>query len=161
MNLCEYDRLTDRLMQHVRGADENFLERWVELLKDLLLDWDVSNERDIPPAELPALPEMSVDAYMVLMRGKMEESLRQVAEAINRAPTGNIVGGCEEQVCRLLADLWSTALETGVQLRIDSAAGAPTPIPPAQGAWANRLRRMTAAGPGLPVTSTPSELLTK
>lgn len=161
MKLCDYDRLTDRMMAHVRGADDGFLDRWVEVLKDLLLDWDVSNERDVPPAEQPALPEMSVDAYMVLMRGKMEESLRQVAEAINQAPTGNIIGGCEQQVCRLLSDLWATALETGVQLRIDSAAAGPTPVPPAQGQWASRLRRMTAAGPGLPVTSTPSELLSK
>jgi len=157
MSMRACDRLTDRLMTHLRGADESFIERWVELLKDILLDWDLSNERGPAPAVLPELPPMAVDAFMVLMRGKMEDSLRQVAEAINRAPTGDLVGGSEEAVGRLLADLWATALETGVQLRIDSAVSAPMPMPPPQGAWASRLRRMTASGPELPVTSTPSE----
>ena len=41
-------------------------------------------------------------------------------EAVNNAPTGNVISGSEMQVRDLMAQLRQKAFETGVQMRINS-----------------------------------------
>ena len=55
-------------------------------------------------------PKLSRDEYIQQMRQKMEETLGQVADAINEAPPGQIISGSEEQVRDLFADLRQTGL---------------------------------------------------
>ena len=56
---------------------------------------------------------------------RMQEECRrimgQIAEAINNAPTGNVISGSEMEVRDLMAQLRQKAFELGVQMRIDSS----------------------------------------
>jgi len=46
--------------------------------------------------------------------------MEQIAEAVNAAPTGNVISGSEMQVRDLMAELRRKAFEIAVQMRIDS-----------------------------------------
>jgi hypothetical protein len=73
------------------------------------------------------MPKLSRDAYLALMREKMEAMLGQVADAINDAPEGYLIAGSEEKVRDLFADLRQQAFELGLQMRIDAAEAAFSP----------------------------------
>ena len=75
-------------------------------------------------------PKLSRDEFIRQMRQEMEETLGQVADAINEAPPGQIISGSEEQVRDLFADLRQKAFETAVQMRVDAAEAA---FPPSEG----------------------------
>src|SRR5262249_8488022 len=80
-------------------------------------------------------PEEFVEAA----RGRVEAALREVATAINRAPTADLVSASEEEVRRLFGELWWDVLELGARLRVDAALAQ---FPPAPGGWAAKYRRM-------------------
>jgi hypothetical protein len=46
--------------------------------------------------------------------------MEQIADAVNAAPTGNVISGSEMQVRDLMAELRRKAFEMAVQMRIDS-----------------------------------------
>jgi hypothetical protein len=75
-------------------------------------------------------PKLSRDAFIALMRAKMEAMLGQVADAINDAPPGHIISGSEEPVRDLFAELRQQAFEKGLQMRVDAAEAA---FPPSDG----------------------------
>jgi hypothetical protein len=75
-------------------------------------------------------PKLSRDEFIQRMRTKFEETLGQVADAINEAPPGQIISGSEEQVRDLFADLRQQAYETGLQMRVNAAEAA---FPPSEG----------------------------
>ena len=75
-------------------------------------------------------PKFSRDEFIRRMRAKFEETLGQVADAINEAPPGQIIAGSEEQVRDLFAGLRQHAFEAGLQMRLDAAEAA---FPPSEG----------------------------
>jgi hypothetical protein len=75
-------------------------------------------------------PTFSRDEFIRRMRAKFEQTLGQVADAINEAPPGQIIAVSEEQVRDLFADLRRQAFEAGLQMRVDAAEAA---FPPSAG----------------------------
>lgn len=76
---------------------------------------------------MEAMPKMSREGYLAIMRQKMEAMLGQVADAINNAPDGYIIAGSEEKVRDLFAEARQQAFELGLQMRIDAAEAAFSP----------------------------------
>jgi hypothetical protein len=76
---------------------------------------------------MESTPKLSRDEFLKRMREKMEETLGQVADAINEAPPGQIIAGSEEQVRDLFAGLRQHAYQTGLQMRVDAAEAAFSP----------------------------------
>ena len=76
---------------------------------------------------MEAMPKMSREDYVVLMRQKMEAMLGQVADAINNAPDGYVIAGSEEKVRDLFGELREQAFQTGLQMRVDAAEAAFSP----------------------------------
>jgi hypothetical protein len=76
---------------------------------------------------MESTPKLSRDRFIERMREKLEEALGGVADAINEAPSGQIIAGSEEQVRDLFADLRQHAYETGLQRRVDAAEAAFSP----------------------------------
>jgi hypothetical protein len=142
-------RLTQRLVDQVRGQDDGVFTRWADFIKDLMLDWDYSSDEDEPEPITDELPAMSEPQFIEALRGKVEETLQRIAGAINQAPTGKIIEASEEKVCRMLAELWTTALQLGVQMRLEAAEAEMPPGVKPQGEWAARLRRMLVGGSNL------------
>jgi hypothetical protein len=58
--------------------------------------------------------------YVARMQEECRRIMTQIADAVNEAPTGNVIGGSEMQVRDLMADLRRVAYETAVQMRVDS-----------------------------------------
>jgi hypothetical protein len=84
------------------------------------------------------LPPLSADALLASLRSRFEELCRNVADAVNQAPTGHIINASEEKVRDLFADFRRQAYQTALQLKIDAAEAAFSPSegprrpPPAQ-----------------------------
>jgi hypothetical protein len=153
--------LAKQLAARVRNEGDNLLTRWADVIKDMLLDWDISDEPDDAEPIADELPPMSEDEFVNALRGRIEATLHRIADVINRAPTGQIIAASEEQVCGILAELYASALELGVQMRLEAGAlPAGPPRTRAQGEWAKRWRRMMAGGSDMPVengTARPGE----
>ena len=66
------------------------------------------------------LKRMDKEAYVAEMQAECRRIMEQIAEAINAAPTGNVISGSEMQVRDLMAELRQRAFELGVQMRVDS-----------------------------------------
>jgi hypothetical protein len=79
---------------------------------------------------MDVLPKMSRDQFIASMRGRFEEVLGGVADAVNEAPDGQIINASEEKVRDLFARFRQTAYEAALQARIDAAEAA---FPPSQG----------------------------
>ena len=73
------------------------------------------------------VPELSREAYVEAMRAQLEEVLGRVAEAVNKAPPGQVIAGSEEQVRDLFATFRQQAYEKAVQMRVDAAEAAFSP----------------------------------
>src|SRR5271156_477937 len=58
--------------------------------------------------------------FVSRMQGECRRIMEQVADAVNAAPTGNVINGSEMQVRDLMAELRCKAFEAAVQMRIDS-----------------------------------------
>ena len=67
------------------------------------------------------LPPLSPESFVEKMRGEVERVLGEVAEAVNKAPTGRVITDSEEKVRNLMSDLRRTVYETAVQMRVDEA----------------------------------------
>ena len=79
------------------------------------------------------LAKMSPSAYVEAMRTEFEQVMRQVAEAVNSAPDGQVIDASEEPVRDLLAAFRAKAYETAVQMRVDATEAAFFPSgPPAE-----------------------------
>lgn len=75
-------------------------------------------------------PKLSRQAYIQVMRRRVEEMLGKVADAVNEAAPGKVIAGSEETVRGLFADLRREAFEQAVQMRVDAAEAA---FPPSEG----------------------------
>jgi len=74
--------------------------------------------------------QLSRDEYIRQMRLEIEETLGQVADAVNGAPPGRVISASEEKVRDLFAALRLKAYERAVQMRVDAAEAA---FPPSGG----------------------------
>jgi hypothetical protein len=79
---------------------------------------------------MDGLPTISRDQFLASMRGKFEEIVGGVADAVNAAPDGQIINASEEEVRDLFARFRQTAYEAALQARIDAAEAA---FPPSEG----------------------------
>ncbi len=73
------------------------------------------------------LPKMCETAYVEAMRAEFERVMKQVAEAVNQAPEGQVIDASEERVRDLLGDFRAKAYQTAVQMRVDAAEAAFSP----------------------------------
>ena len=90
----------------------------------------------IPPPEKPVPPEptLSADDLLQQLRGRFEQLCQDVADAVNRAPAGQVINASEEKVRDLLADFRLATYQTAVQLRLEAAQAAfPPSAAPADG----------------------------
>jgi hypothetical protein len=70
---------------------------------------------------------VSADAFVEVMRRETDEMLRQVMEAVNKAPDGAWINGSENKVRDLIGDYRRRAFERALQMRTDAAEGAFSP----------------------------------
>jgi hypothetical protein len=63
---------------------------------------------------------MDKQQYVPAMQAECRRIMERVADAVNNAPTGNVISGSEMQVRDLMAELRHKAFELAVQMRIDS-----------------------------------------
>ena len=63
---------------------------------------------------------MDKEKYIAEMQEEVRRLLGQVADAVNNAPTGNVINGSEIAVRDAMAELRQRAFEKAVQMRIDS-----------------------------------------
>ncbi len=70
---------------------------------------------------------MDKQEYVSRMQVECRRIMEQVADAVNAAPTGNVISGSEMQVRDLMAELRCTAFEVAVQMRIDSTESSFSP----------------------------------
>jgi len=72
---------------------------------------------------------MDKQEYMSRMQAEFRRIMEQVADAVNAAPTGNVISGSEMQVRDLMAEFRRKAFETAVQMRVDSTESTFSPSP--------------------------------
>jgi hypothetical protein len=120
-------------------------ERFADAIKSFMIDGGTANRR----RAARELPPMDPAEFVEVARGRVEATLREVAAAINRAPTADLVAASEEEVRRLFGDLWWDVLELGARLRVEAALAQFSPAP---GGWAAKYRRMVVQSdcPALP-----------
>jgi hypothetical protein len=70
---------------------------------------------------------MDKQGYLAAMQAEIRRIMEQVADAVNAAPTGNVISGSEMQVRDLMAELRCKAFEMAVQMRIDSTESSFSP----------------------------------
>jgi hypothetical protein len=81
------------------------------------------SQQPATPAERPQ-PQLCADDLITQLRDRFERLCRQVADAVNAAPPGQVINKSEEQVRDLLADFRQLTYQTAVQLRLEAAAAA-------------------------------------
>lgn len=74
-------------------------------------------------------PTLSAETLQEQLREQFEKLCRDVTEAVNKAPAGQIINASEEKVRDLLADFRLATYQLAVQLRTDAAQAA---FPPSQ-----------------------------
>lgn len=77
------------------------------------------------------LPLVPPDALAAALRERFEQLCRNVTDAVNRAPTGQVINHSEEPVRDLLAAFRQTIYQTALQFKIDAAQAAFSPSGPA------------------------------
>ena len=70
---------------------------------------------------------MDKQEYVLRMQMECRRIMEQVADAVNNAPTGNVINGSEMQVRDLFAKLRQKAFELAMQMRIDSTESSFSP----------------------------------
>jgi hypothetical protein len=65
--------------------------------------------------------------YAARMQAECRRVMEGIMEAVNNAPTGNVISGSETQVRDLMAELGQRAFQTAVQMRIDSTESSFSP----------------------------------
>ena len=71
--------------------------------------------------------QVSPELFVSEMRQETEEMLRQVMEAVNKAPDGAWINGSEEKVRDVLGEYRRRVYEKALQMRTDAAEGAFSP----------------------------------
>jgi hypothetical protein len=71
--------------------------------------------------------EVSPESFVAAMRGETERVLREVMEAVNRAPDGSWINGSETPVRDLMGEYRRKVFERALQMRTDAAEGAFSP----------------------------------
>jgi hypothetical protein len=69
-------------------------------------------------------PTLSAEVLLEQLRGRFEKLCREVADAVNRAPAGQVINASEEKVRDLLADFRTATYQAAIQLRSDAAQAA-------------------------------------
>jgi hypothetical protein len=70
---------------------------------------------------------MDTDAFASQMQAEFLRVMKEVGDAVNAAPTGNVISGSEMQVRDLMAEFRRKVFETAVQMRIDSTESSFSP----------------------------------
>jgi hypothetical protein len=70
---------------------------------------------------------MDAEALATRMQAEFQRVMKRVADAVNAAPTGNVISGSEMQVRDLMAEFRRKAFEAAVQMRIDSTESSFSP----------------------------------
>ncbi len=73
------------------------------------------------------LLEMDREQFVARMQAEVRRVLEGVADAVNAAPTGNVISGSEARVRDLMAELRRKAFETALQMRVDSTESSFSP----------------------------------
>lgn len=73
------------------------------------------------------LLRMSPEAFIASMRAKVEQVLKEVAEAVNNAPDGQLINGSEQKVHDLMEQLRTEVYQQAIQQRINETEGAFSP----------------------------------
>lgn len=63
---------------------------------------------------------MDKQRYISQMQVECRRVLEQIADAVNNAPSGNVISNSEMEVRDLMAELRRKAFEMAVQMRVDS-----------------------------------------
>lgn len=71
--------------------------------------------------------EVSAEKLKGEMSALFEETMAQVMAAVNGAPAGNVIGGSEHQVKRLMDEFKRKTFEAATQLATDSNESAFSP----------------------------------
>ena len=69
---------------------------------------------------MEGLKTMDKSAYVAQMQAECRRIMEQIADAVNGAPTGNVISGSELQVRDLMEELRKKSFELAVQMRVDS-----------------------------------------
>jgi hypothetical protein len=70
---------------------------------------------------------MDKEGFIAEMQAEVLRILGQVADAVNNAPTGNVINGSEMGVRDAMEQLRQRAFEKAVQMRIDSTESSFSP----------------------------------
>lgn len=70
---------------------------------------------------------MDKQEFVARMQAEVRQVLEGIADAVNDAPTGNVISGSEVRVRDLMAELRRKAFETALQMRIDSTESSFSP----------------------------------
>jgi hypothetical protein len=70
---------------------------------------------------------MDKQQFVERMQAEIRQTMEQVADAVNNAPSGNVISGSEMAVRDLMADLRQRVFQTAVQMRIDSTESSFSP----------------------------------
>jgi hypothetical protein len=84
--------------------------------------------------------------FVAQIQADCRRIMEQVADAVNNAPTGNVISGSEMQVRDLMAELRHKAYQTAVQMRIDPGAPGST-FSPSEGRGRETAGRQRALPP--------------
>ena len=80
---------------------------------------------------MDGLGKIDRDELVRRMRADFEETLRQVADAVNDAPDGHLIDGSEERVRDLLGEFRRRSFQAAAQMRVE-ATEASADFPPGE-----------------------------
>ena len=72
---------------------------------------------------MDGLAKMEREELVRRMRQDFEDTMRQVADAVNDAPDGHLIDGSEERVRDLLGEFRRRAFEAAAQMRVEATEG--------------------------------------
>ncbi len=74
------------------------------------------------------MPSMTREEFLAASRMKVDETLGKVADAVNDAPAGRVIRDSEQKIFDLFAKLKQEAYELALQMRVDAAEAAFSPL---------------------------------
>jgi hypothetical protein len=84
------------------------------------------------------LSKMDKDELIKRMRTKFEQTMAEVAQAVNNAADGHLIDGSEERCRDVLGEFRRAAYETAVQMRVEATQSSPAFSPGEAGTGASR-----------------------
>jgi len=75
-------------------------------------------------------PRVPPEQLVESMREEIDEYVKEIMEAVNDAPDGDWIGGSEERVRDVSAEMRRRVFERAVQRRVDAAEAAFSPSAP-------------------------------